>query len=273
MIALNRIVVPAFLALLLLSATPFLRAQGPPFQTDDPVPVDLHNYEFYVFGAVAAAPDAVDTAGPAFEFNWGAIPNIQLHVVLPFGLDIPKNPTGPNDPSHFGLTDMEFGVKVAIIKQGKLYPQIGIFPMIEAPTGSADKGLGAGQTWYKLPLWLYKDIGPWTLDGGAGYQFTPHDDSASFTYGGFLLKRKLNERFDAVAEVFAHGGSSSTLIDVGSYWHIKSPGWQILFSYGHSIAGETEHYGYLGLYKTWGKSPTDSAPDHPMLIRALSRPR
>jgi hypothetical protein len=25
-----------------------------------------------------------------------------------------------------------------------------------------------------------------------------------------------------------------------------------LFAYGHSIAGQTETYGYLGLYKTWG---------------------
>jgi hypothetical protein len=28
-----------------------LWAQGPPYQTDDPVPVDLHHYEFYIFGS------------------------------------------------------------------------------------------------------------------------------------------------------------------------------------------------------------------------------
>ena len=27
-----------------------LRAQGPPFQVDDPVPVDFKHYEFYIFG-------------------------------------------------------------------------------------------------------------------------------------------------------------------------------------------------------------------------------
>jgi len=43
------------------------------------------------------------------------------------------------------------------------------------------------------------------------------------------------------------------MIDAGGYYHFKSPGLQLLFAYGHSIAGQTENYGYLGLYKTWGE--------------------
>jgi hypothetical protein len=53
--------------LILLSAAPPLFAQGPPFQTDDPVPVDFQNYEFYVFGAVSSAPTEIDPVGPAFD--------------------------------------------------------------------------------------------------------------------------------------------------------------------------------------------------------------
>jgi len=64
------------LLLLLFFAVPRLWAQGPPFQTDDPVPVDLHHYEFYIFGAVDGTPVALATAGPAVEFNWGAVPNV-----------------------------------------------------------------------------------------------------------------------------------------------------------------------------------------------------
>jgi hypothetical protein len=52
------------------------------------------------------------------------------------------------------------------------------------------------------------------------------------------------------------------MIDAGGYYHFKIPGMQLLFAYGHSVAGQTENYGYLGLYKTWGKdrapSPTPS---------------
>jgi hypothetical protein len=58
---------------------------GPPFQTDDPVPVDYGHYEFYVFGTVNGTPAEIDSAVPAFEFNWGALPRLQLHVIVPFG--------------------------------------------------------------------------------------------------------------------------------------------------------------------------------------------
>ena len=40
------------LFLVLILAASRLWAQGPPYQTDDPVPVDLHHYEFYIFGGV-----------------------------------------------------------------------------------------------------------------------------------------------------------------------------------------------------------------------------
>ena len=43
------------------------------------------------------------------------------------------------------------------------------------------------------------------------------------------------------------------MIDVGGYYHFKhNPNQQFLFCYGHSIAGQTENYGYAGMYWTWG---------------------
>ena len=159
-------------------------AQGPPFQTDDPVPVDLHHYEFYIFGTVAGTPVELDSSGPAFEFNWGAIPRVQLHAVLPFGSIHPLNHPvyfpGGTGPSAYGLTDMELGAKIAIIKETKHVPQIGTFTMFEMPTGNSDKGRGVGKVWYKLPVWLQKNIGRWTLDGGAGYQVVPQTDYRNF---------------------------------------------------------------------------------------------
>ena len=55
--------------MLLALAARGLWAQGPPFQTDDPVPVDYQHYEFYIFGSVDGTPVEIDSAGPAFEFN------------------------------------------------------------------------------------------------------------------------------------------------------------------------------------------------------------
>src|SRR5580704_6203408 len=241
-----------FLFLMLAAST--VRAQGPPFQTDDPVPVDLHHYEFYIFGSVDGTPAEIDSTGPAFEFNWGAIPRVQLHAILPWGGVFPSNNPvylpGGTGPSAFGLTDMELGVKLAIVKETKHIPQIGTFTMFEIPTGSYAKGLGVGKVWYKLPLWLQKNAGHWTFDGGAGYEVVPQTGYRNFPYTGWLVKRALSETLELGVEVFAHAREvyaaaqteASTTIDLGGYYHFKNhPGEQFLFCYGHSVAGQTEN--------------------------------
>jgi hypothetical protein len=250
---------------LILSASPLYAQAGPPFQTDDPTPVDLGHYEAYIFGTVDGTPAEIDPVGPAFEFNWGAIPNIQLHAILPFGAALPTNnpvyAPGGTGPSAYGLTDMELGVKYGFVKQTKHRPQIGSFTMFEIPTGSYSRGLGVGKVWYKLPIWVAKDIGPWSLVGGLGYTVVPQNQYQNFLYGGFLVKRVINEKLELSAEVFSHAREgfatpqtqASTMIDAGGYYHFKSPGLQLLFAYGHSVAGQTENYAYLGLYRTWGK--------------------
>jgi len=255
-----------FFFLLVLFTAPRLWAQGPPFQTDDPVPVDFGHYEFYIFGSVDGTPAELDPVGPAMEFNWGAVPNLQLHAILSLGAVVPSNnpaylPAGTG-PSAFGLTDMELGAKWGFIKQTAHRPQIGTFTMLELPTGNSDKGLGVGKAWYKLPLWMEKDWGKWTVDGGAGYQLVHQIGLRSFPYGGFLLKKEFSERLELAGELFVHGhegvvapqSGASAMIDLGGYYHFKNPNHQLLFAYGHSIAGQTENYGYLGLYWTWGKN-------------------
>ena len=184
--------------LLLLAATRLYAQAGPPFQTDDPTPVDLGHYEAYIFSTVDGTPVEIDPTGPAFEFNWGAIPNIQLHAILPFGAILPSNnpvylPAGTG-PSAFGLTDMELGIKYGFIKQTTHRPQIGSFTMFEIPTGSYSQGLGVGKVWYKLPLWAEKEFGPWSLVGGLGYTVVPQTDYSNFLYGGLLVKRVLESR-------------------------------------------------------------------------------
>jgi hypothetical protein len=109
---------------------------------------------------------------------------------------------------------------------------------------------------------MEKDWKLWTVCGGGGYQVVPQTGYRDFPYTGWLLKRTLSERLELGAEVFAHGREGfaaaqterSAMIDVGGYYHFKHhPGEQFLFAYGHSVAGQTENYAYLGMYWTWGK--------------------
>jgi hypothetical protein len=52
------------------------------------------------------------------------------------------------------------------------------------------------------------------------------------------------------------------MIDVGGYYHFKhNTNEQFLFCYGHSVAGQTENYVYVGMYWTWGKDAKSASPD------------
>jgi hypothetical protein len=250
---------------------PAVAFAGPPFQTDDPEPVDFRHFEFYVFGSSDGTGVAMATAGPAVEFNWGVAPNVQLHVVIPAAASFPSNnpnflPAG-GGPTAFGLGDIETGVKLRFIKETKRRPMIGIFPMFEIPSGDSAKGLGVGKGWTKLPVWVQKSFGPWTTYGGAGEEIVPQTGYKNFTYGGWLVQRDIGKKLTLGAEVFSHGAEglatpqtgSATLLDAGGYYYFRNPGFQLLFCYGHSIAGQAENYAYLGLYWTWGNDSKSDA--------------
>ena len=49
---------------------------------------------------------------------------------------------------------------------------------------------------------------------------------------------------------------------MGGYYHFKhNPNEQFLLCYGHSVAGQTENYAYVGMYWTWGKDDKDVKKD------------
>jgi hypothetical protein len=228
---------------------------GPPFQTDDPDPVPLDHYEFYVFSGTDGTPVESDPVGPAFEFNWGALPNIQLHGVISFGASIPAD-----GPVTYGLLDTEIGVKYRFITETATRPEVGVFPMAELPTGKASRGLGVGHTWYRLPVWIQKDWGPWTTYGGGGYEVVHQPGFRSFSFAGWLLQRDVGEKWTLGGEFWYHGAEGpltpqrrhSTMIDLGGYYYFRKPASQLLFAVGHTAFGQPETYAYLGLYRTWG---------------------
>jgi hypothetical protein len=69
------------------------------------------------------------------------IPNGQLHIVAPTAFDSPAG-----GPTLFGYGDTEIGFKYRFIEEEKdgSRPQVGMFPLIELPTGNENRGLGAG---------------------------------------------------------------------------------------------------------------------------------
>jgi hypothetical protein len=250
------------LAALVYVATPALA--GPPFQTDDPEPIDFRHYEFYTFAASDGTRVETDTVGPGFEFNWGALPNVHLHIIVPAAAILPSNnpsfaPSGEG-PRAFGLGDIELGIKYRFVQETKHRPMIGTFTMFEMPTGSAARALGVGKTWYKVPFWAQKSFGPWTTYGGGGVTLLNAPGYHNYPFAGWLVQRDLGKKVTLGTEIFYHGPegvatpqtSPATLIDIGGYYKFRDPGFQLLFCYGHTAIGQKENYAYLGLYWTWG---------------------
>lgn len=265
---------------LVLAVCPKTLFAGPPFQTDDPEPIDYRNYEFYTFGTADGTAVEMDTSGPAVEFNWGALPNVHLHIIVPLSAIMPSNkpnlaPAGQG-PSAVGLGDIETGIKFRFVQESKRRPMVGTFVMFELPTGSAPKGLGVGKTWYKIPLWAQKSFGPWTTYGGGGETvFSNSPGYNNYPFAGWLLQRDIGKKLTLGTEVFYHGAEglgtaqtrSATLVDVGGYYKFRDPGFQLLFAYGHTAAGQSENYAYVGLYWTWGHK--DAAPASTRDVRKL----
>ena len=263
----------ALALLVLVSATVFA---GPPFQTDDPQPIDFRHYEFYTFGSVDSTRGETDTFVPSVEFNWGALPNVHLHAIIPAAAIYPR--VGQR---AFGLGDIELGIKYRFVQETKHRPMIGTFVMFEIPTGSAAKGLGVGKAYYKLPLWVQKTIGPWTTYAGAGVTLVKAEGYRSYPFAGWLVQRDLGKKLTLGTEAYYHGPQGpgtpqprpATLLDLGGYYKFRDPGFQLLFCYGHSVIGQRETYGYLGLYWTWGNkgAPGDTVDSTPTGMAFNSR--
>jgi hypothetical protein len=233
---------------------------GPPFLTDDPEPVEVGHYEAYVFSTYDQVSDGKELRAPALEFNFGAAPNLQLHVVVPWAWS-----QVPGGPRRSGWGDVEVGLKFRFVQETESTPQIGIFPMAELPAGNAQRGLGNGQAWFMLPVWIQKSWGPWTTYGGGGWVINHAPGMRDHAYGGWLLQRDMGERLTLGGEVFAQGadtteGRGTVIANAGGVLNF-GPGFSLLFSAGRSVGGEGHTVAYLGLYWTWG--PAKVVPKRP----------
>ncbi len=231
---------------------------GPPFFTDDPEPVPLRHYEFYLFSTLDRADDSYAVAVPAFEFNVGAAPNLQLHIVAPAAMLVQEQ-----EPTAYGVGDVELGAKYRFIQEKGARPQVGTFPMLELPTGDSDRGLGNGRLWAKLPLWVQKSWGPWTSYGGGGYIINHAPGMRDHPFFGWQVQREVNKKLILGGEWFNPGRSTlvtanTHLVNVGGICNVNQS-LSVLFTVGHSVHGDSHAVAYVGLYWTWG--PKRRGPD------------
>jgi len=174
---------------------------GPPFQTDDPEPVPYQHFEFYTLSTGTAVRGDTQGEGPAFEFNYGLIPNGQIHIIAPLVFDAPSGGS-----AAYGFGDTELGFKYRFIDEDQdgFRPMVGIFPLVELPTGNESLSLGAGYIRAYFPIWIQKSFGDWTTYGGGGYWINHGDDTVNRDYWfvGWLLQRQVTKQLAIGGEVF-----------------------------------------------------------------------
>jgi hypothetical protein len=232
-----------------LLVVPASALAGPPYVTDDPEPVAYRHWEFYLAMAPDLTHDGATSTAPHVEINYGAVPNVQLHAIVPLVYAQPRG-----GPAEYGPGDIELGAKIRFLQESERVPMIGTFPLLALPVGDPDKGLGTGRLHGFIPLWLQKSAGPWTSYGGGGYWLNPGTGNRNFWFGGWLLQRRLSDLATVGGEVYyttpeRTGGDRNLRFNLGLVLDFDEHH-HLLTSGGRSMVGEHVFQGYLAYQLT-----------------------
>jgi hypothetical protein len=224
---------------------------GPPFQTDDPEPVEYRQWEVYVASQGNFGQEETSLTAPHVELNYGLLTNVQIHLLAPFEFE-----KQPGDPSHYGFGDVELGAKFRFLQESSTRPQMGVFPLVLIPTGDTDHGLGSGQFRVFLPVWIQKSFGSWETYGGGGSWINPGKGNRNYEFLGWEAQRDITKRFTLGAELFYQtpsevNGESSLGFNVGSLINFSDLH-HLLISAGRDILGPDDLSFYAGYQLTFG---------------------
>lgn len=240
----KKLIILSSLLIILLAENTFA---GPPFDTDDPEPVNYLHWEFYVSSMMEFEPGSDNLTLPHFEINYGAFPNTQIHLLAPLGY------VKYGRLSNYGYMDTELGFKYRFINTDNGF-MVGIFPLAEIPTGNSSKQLGNGKAQFYVPLWLQKSWGKFTSYGGVGYWFNPGTGNKNWTFLGWEGQYDFSSYVTLGGEIFyqtpdVQNGQSVAGFHLGGIININDHN-HVLFSIGHSLNSTDITSGYLGYQVT-----------------------
>jgi len=240
--------------LVLLAAT--AAWAGPPFLTDDPEIPPPHGWEINVPFILERTRGETDMEAPLFDINYGmpamyGLPHVQLKLEIPVEVA-----TRDGGGTEAGSGDMLLGVKWPFLKEQGWRPTVGIYPQFLVPTGDHSRGLGEGGPAYALPVLAEKHWGKWTAYGNVGYVVQAANDERNYWYEGVSINREVNERLELGGEIMENSpppteGYSNLAFNLGGTWKINEH-FNLLFSAGRSIRGDTKFMAYLGIQMELG---------------------
>ncbi len=216
---------------------------GPPFNTDDPEPVEFKHWEFYLSSAMNFDKADFNATLPHFEVNYGLIPNVQVHLLIPVEY------TRTSDNHNYGIGNTELGFKYRFYKDSSDF-QIGIFPLVEVPTSGKWEHIGHSNFQIYLPLWLQKSWGKLTTYGGTGIWYNSRTQQQNWLYVGWECQYSFSELITLGGELYYQtaskkSGESDMGFNMGGFIDLSGK-YHILFSLGHSLMSSNSYFVYFG---------------------------
>ena len=221
---------------------------GPPFNTDDPEPVDYKHLEYLISSMSVFQRNFYTGTLPHFEANYGVIPNVQLHIIMPLNYNFINSKI-----FQYGYNNTEVGVKYRFIEESDNIPQIGIYPIFELPT-TYNSEFNNNKTEFYIPLWVQKSWNNFTTYGGTGYWFNPGKNNKNWSFSGWELQYKFSGFLTLGGEMCYRtapvtDSKSALAFNIGGFLNFTST-FHIIFSFGRSITGDNFLSSYVGLWWT-----------------------
>jgi hypothetical protein len=131
---------------------------------------------------------------------------------------------------------------------------VGIYPIVQLPTGENASGHSRGKAQAFLPLWFQRNSDNWTLYGGVGYRLNQYADSKNSWFSGITALYRLSSQLQLGGEVFHEtAGSTGELgtsgFNMGGIYNLRD-GYHVLFSLGKglsNVSATNQFSGYLAL--------------------------
>jgi hypothetical protein len=217
---------------------------GPPYQTDDPEPTELHHWEIYAFATIDGHSGDLDGAA-GLDLNYGAAKGLQLTATIPVAFE-DTTPGG----WRAGSGDVELGAKYRFVNDEKRGWQAAIFPRAILPT--SDRDLGGHRVRLLLPIWVQKNFKNTSIFGGGGYEINPGAGNRSFWQAGLAVTHDFTKALSLGTEVTwqspdTRGGDSSTGVNVGLIQKLGGPCSLLLAAGPNFSGGQTNYHGYVAL--------------------------
>lgn len=235
---------------LFLLLCPTIVLAGPPFVTDDPEPVDAHTWEVNYAYAKTWRNGSSSTAIPSIDINYGLTSQIQLHFQPKYSIEESGN------AHQRGLDNSEVGVKYRFIDETNQHRRLmlGIYPIVQLPTGERSLGDTRGKTQVFLPVWGQINTGPWMLYGGAGYRLNRSPNSINSWFIGTTALYAVSDKLRLGGEVYRESRTSSgeaytSGLNLGGTFSVTE-NYHLLFSVGrglNNVPSSNEASAYLAL--------------------------